>query len=142
MKFLPGNSTYASVINKGKKIAILSDSLCSGIKLHEFNHYIKNGYAYRKLFLGATIKDLDHHCELSLRDDKPDACVINIGSNNLGKDQPYEIAKQIINIVNKCHEYGVNKVYVSSIPMRMGKEQDVQEVIIFYEQSHFSIILF
>ena len=48
LKFLPGNFTYASVTNKGKKI--LSDSLCSGIKLHEFNHYIKNGYAYCKLF--------------------------------------------------------------------------------------------
>ena len=126
MKFVPGNSTYPSVTNKGKKIAILSDSLCSGIKLHEFNHYIKNGYAYSKLFLGVTIRDLDHHCELSLRDDKPDACVINIG-----KDHPFEIAKQTINIVNKCHEYGVNKVYVSSIPMRMGKERDVQEVYNF-----------
>ena len=37
-------------------IAILSDSLCSGIKLHEFNHYIKNGYAYRKLFPGPLSK--------------------------------------------------------------------------------------
>ena len=137
LKFLPGNSTYASVNNKGKKIAMLNDSLCSGIKLHEFNHYIKNGYAYLKLFPGATIKDLDHHCELSLRDDKPDACVINIGSNNLGKYQPYEIAKQIINVVNKCHEHGVKKVYVLPIPMRMGKERDVQEVYNFLRAKSF-----
>ena len=78
IKHRPGNSTYASVAKQGKKIAILSDSLCSGIKLDEFNHYIRKGFAYRKLFPGAKVKDLDHHCELTLSDDKPDACVINI----------------------------------------------------------------
>ena len=128
IKHRPGNSTYASVAKQGKKIAILSDSLCSGIKLDEFNHYIRKGFAYRKLFPGAKVKDLDHHCELTLSDDKPDACVINIGSNNLGKDQPHEIANQIIRIVNKCHEHGVNKVYVSSIPLRIGKDREVRGV--------------
>ena len=102
--------------------------MCSGIKLDEFNHYIRKGFAYRKLFPGATVKDLDHHCELTLSDDKPDACVINIGSNNLGKDQPHEIANQIIRIVNKCHEHGVNKVYVSSIPLRIGKDREMRGV--------------
>ena len=71
---------------------------------------------------------MEHHCELTLSDDKPDACVINIGSNNLGKDQPHEIANQIIRIVNKCHEHGVNKVYVSSILLRIGKDREMRGV--------------
>ena len=65
---------------------------------------------------------------MTLRQDKPDTCIINVGSNNLGKDQGHEIAKKIINIVNICHEHGVNDVYVSSIPVRVGKEQEVKDV--------------
>ena len=137
VKHRPGNSTYAFLTEQGKKIAIISDSLCSGIKLHEFNHYITNGMAYRKSFPGATVKDLDHHCELTLANDKPDTCVINIGSNNLGKDEPHEIAKQIISVVNKCHAHGVNNVYVSSIPLRIGKERDIQDVYNFLRTQTF-----
>ena len=137
VKHRPGNSTYASLTEQGENIAIISDSLCSGINLHEFNHYIRNGMAYRKSFPGATVKDLDHHFELTLANDKPDTCVINIGSNNLGKDEPHEIAKQIISVVNKCHAHGINNVYVSSTPLRIGKERDIQDVYNFLRAQTF-----
>ena len=64
-KHRPGNSTHASVPKKGKKIPILSDSLCSVIKMKEFNYYIKGGYAYRKSYPGATAKDLAHYSLLT-----------------------------------------------------------------------------
>ena len=91
-KVLPGNSTYASVSKHGKKILILSDSLCSSIRMKEFNHHVKNGYAYRKTFPGATVQDLAHYCLLTLRVDQPDVCVINIGCNNLDRDHDTKVS--------------------------------------------------
>jgi lysophospholipase L1-like esterase len=112
----------------GKKILILSDSLCSSIKMKEFNTFIKNGYTYRKSFPGATVKDLAHYSVLTLQEDKPDTCIINIGSNNLNRNQPADIAEEIIKIVEICHKHGVNDVYVSAIPLRLGKEKAMNDV--------------
>ena len=124
-KTLPGNTNYAS---RSKKILILSDSLCSSIKMKEFNSHIINGYAYRKSFPGATSKDLAHYCLLSLQEDKPDTCIINVGTNNVNRNKPHDIATEIMNIVDICHKYGVNDVYVSSIPFRLGHEQAVNDL--------------
>ena len=67
----PGNSTYAHMTNHGKKIMILSDSICSRIKLNEFNSYVKNGSAHSKSFPSVTPKELVHYCTHSLMEDKP-----------------------------------------------------------------------
>ena len=99
--------------------------------MNEFNHYLKNGDAYRKTFPGASVTDLAHFCLVTLQEDKPDACIINIGNNNLRSDQPYEIYKGIVDIVNICHNHGVNDVYVSSIPLRTGKKKEIPDVYNF-----------
>ena len=40
---VPGNSDYLGDTSKdGRKICILSDSICNRIKIHEFNKYLKN----------------------------------------------------------------------------------------------------
>ena len=105
--------------------------------MKEFNTFIKNGYTYRKSFPGATVKDLAHYCVLTLQEDKPDTCIINIGSNNLNRNQPADIAEEIINIVEICHKHGVNNVYVSSIPLRLGQEKAMNDVNNFYVLEHF-----
>ena len=74
--------------------------------MNEFNFYLKNGYAYRKTFPGDSVTDLARYCLVTLQEDKPEACIINIGSNNLRCDQP------IVNILNICHNHGVNDVCV------------------------------
>ena len=52
-------------------------------------------------------------------EDKPDTCIINVGTNRLSKDDPSEIHNDIKNIVKLCHSYGVNNVYVSLITYRL-----------------------
>ena len=51
--------------------------------MKEFNKCVNNGYAYRKTFPGATSKELAHYCIPTLLADKPDTCVINMGTNSL-----------------------------------------------------------
>ena len=52
-------------------------------------------------------------------------------------NQPIDIAEQIIKVVKMCHEKGVNTVYVSSIPLRKGKEQEVNDVNNFLRANTF-----
>ena len=125
---VPGNSSYAKMTNDGKKILILSDSICSRIQMKEFNTFVNNGYAYRKSFPGATPKELAHYCIPTLLEDKPDTCIINVGTNSLRRDKPLDISNEILNIVGICHNYGVNNVYVSSITYRPQFQKSVSEL--------------
>ena len=84
----------------------------SVLKVKEINHYILNGFTYRKSFPGVSAKDLTHHCLPTLQEDKPDSCIINVGSNDVGRMQPDNIAKHILKTVKICHQYEVNDVYV------------------------------
>ena len=110
--YVPGNSSYAKMTNDGKKILILSDGICSRIKMKEF---VNNGYAYRKTFPPATPKVLARYCIPTLLANKPDTCVINIGTNSLLLDLHSIITNDILIIVGICRSYGVNNVFVSSI---------------------------
>ena len=105
---VPGNSSYAKMTNDGKKILILSDSICSHKQMKEFNTFVNNGYVYRKSFPGATPKELAHYCIPTLLEDKPDTCIINVGTNSLRRDKPLDISNEILNIVGICHNYGVH----------------------------------
>ena len=124
---VPGNSSYSEITRGGKKILILSDSLCSRIRMKEFNQYITNGYAYRKNFPGATPKDIAHYCLPTLIDDKPDTCIIHVGTNSLNIENPKEIVNDILNIVEICRSYGVNDIYVSGITYRENFQELVSE---------------
>ena len=59
--------------------------------------------------------------------DKPDTAIINIGSNNFRGQNSHEIYKDIIKVVDIFHAHGVNDVYVSAIPLRIGNEQVVTD---------------
>ena len=122
---VPGNSSYSEITRGGKKILILSDSLCNRIRMKEFNQYITNGYAYHKNFPGATSKDIAHYCLPALIDDKPDMCIIHVGTNSLNKENPTEIVNDTLNIVEICRSYGVNdmcvRYYIPGKLSRTGK---------------------
>ena len=82
-KHIPGNSSYSNITNKGKKICILTDSICSRIKIKEFNKHVNNGHAYRKAYPGGTSDEMTHYCLYTLLKDHPDTMIINAGSNDL-----------------------------------------------------------
>ena len=126
-KTVPGNSSYASMSNNGRKICIISDSIASRILMKELNSKIKKGHAYRRYHPGATPKQLFHYCTETLANDQPDEVVINVGTNSLRRDDSCTIANDIIDIVSTCRNYGVNCVYVSGITHRPGFEQQIKE---------------
>ena len=122
----PGNSSYAEMTERGKKVAILSDSMCKHIDLKGLNRSLENKEAYKKIFLGATAADLNFYSLRTLVTDRPDIGVVHAGTNNLGKDDPFNIAKEITDIVNTCKIHGCSKVFVSGIIDRPDYSEDVQ----------------
>ena len=58
---VPGNSDDRDISKDGRKICILSDSICNRIKIHEFNKYLKNKKAYKICFPGGDTKSIHHY---------------------------------------------------------------------------------
>lgn len=127
-KTVPGNSNYAGIAKSGKKVCVLSDSICSRIKMRNLSQKINNGHAYRQHLPGGTPKQLLHYCTFTLEKDKPDTVIINVGTNRLGRDDSFTIANDIINIASTCRGFGVNKVYVSSITYRPDFVNEIKEL--------------
>ena len=96
--------------------------------MNEFNEYINNGQASMKVFPGATPKELLYYCIPTLKEGKPNTCILNIGTNSLKNDDISEITTDITNIVKRCHEYGVNNVYVSSLTCRPQFQEKVDQL--------------
>ena len=96
--------------------------------MREFNSYLYNAYSYRKSFPGATVNELKHYCLLTLTEDSPDVVIIHVGTNNIKKDNPSQIAEGIFDVVNICKQFGVSSVFVSSITQRRNFQNDINNL--------------
>ena len=97
-----------------KNIKIISDSIPRGLKMREFNSYIKGGRAHIKAFQGATAKRLHHYILPTLEEENPDIVILHVGYNDSApKDNDLEninvksVANEIINIGKMCNQHGV-----------------------------------
>ena len=116
---IPGNSNYASISKNGRKTLVVGDSHVKRIRRIDFNKELRNGKVYFRSFSGATSKQLDHYIIPSLVDDKPDAVIIHVGTNDFLCSASYEdIARNIIKIGSNCKSHGVNDVLISSILLK------------------------
>ena len=94
---ISGNSNYASISKSGCKIFVVGDSHVKQIRRIDFNIELRHGKVYVRSFSGATSKQLDHYIMPSLVDDKPDAFIIHVGTNDILYNASYEdIARNII----------------------------------------------
>ena len=93
----------------------MSDSHVKRIRRNDFNKQLKNGKAIFRSFSNANTKQLDHYILPPLVDDKRDAVIIHVGTNDILTNANHEeIARIIIKIGLNCKNYGVNNV-ISSI---------------------------
>ena len=113
---VPGNSTYSGITKHGRKICVVGDSHIKRIEQNDFNKELRHGKAFFGSFSGANAKQLCHYIISTLIDDKPDAIVIHVGTNDILNHANHEdIARTIINIRLDCKNNGVNEVLISSI---------------------------
>ena len=97
--------------------------MVKGIRMKEFNSYVKNGFVRLTPFPGATTKQLCHYAIPSLVDESPDRVIIHAGCNDVANRNktPQEIAEEITNLAELCRSYGVNEIFVSSLICRTNK---------------------
>ena len=82
------SSASESKFSKRKKqIAIFSDSIPRGIKLHEFNYWLHKSYAQVKSFPDGTSKKLLYYVEPTFKNKKFDFALLHVGVNELVSDK-------------------------------------------------------
>ena len=84
-KTIPGNSTYANLAEKGKKICMIGDSISKKIDMVEFSKYADNGHAIKRSFPGATASHLKYYALPTLFEETPDTVILQVGTNNITK---------------------------------------------------------
>ena len=95
---------------------MVGDSHIKRIKRNDFNEELRHDKAFFRSFSGANAKQLRHYIIPTLIDDKPDATVIHVDTNDIINHANHEdIACSIINIGLDCKNNGANKVFISSI---------------------------
>ena len=139
-KIVPGELPFSDVVkNKATNplndavknkttnptIKIFSDSIAKGIRLREFNQYVKSGKARMHCFPGATSTQLLHYLDVNL-DRTTDTVILHIGINDLLQDiannnnkltdnSIKNFMKNIEQMVQKCRSFGVKRVFLSGI---------------------------
>ena len=94
----------------------MGDSHLKRIRRSDFNKELKNGKAIFRSFSGASTKPMDHYILPLLVDDKPDAVIIHVGTNDILTNANHEeIARNIIKIGLNCKIDGVNDLVIFSV---------------------------
>ena len=81
------SKTYSEAVNSEncrakKKTIIFTDSIPKGIRMREFNYFIKNGTAQMKCFPRATSKDLNYYVIPTLENNSYEQVLIHVGIND------------------------------------------------------------
>ena len=116
---IPGQRTYVETASFGKKVLIIGDSHVRRLNRHRLNQSFDHAKSILKAFSGAKIQDLEHYIVPHLSEEKPDIAVIHIGSNNVTYNSldknVTDVAMSIIQIAQKCVNYGVKDIVISSV---------------------------
>ena len=95
---------------------MFSDSIQKGIRIHEFNRYITNATARLKMFPGTTSKELTHYVVPTLQEESFSSALINIGINDILKDQTTYSVSHSLEIFWKYHNNVKNmEIIISSL---------------------------
>ena len=65
------------------KICVVVDSHIKRIKQNDFNKELHHGKAFFRSFSGANVNQLRHYAIPSFNDDRPDAIIIHVGTNDI-----------------------------------------------------------
>ena len=108
---------------------IFTDSIPKGIRMNDFNKLIKNRKANMLNFPSALSRQLLHYMDIHLEGIKVDTVVIHIEVNDLSnysnQSRTDSLMNNIICMVEKCRNYGVENIFFSGIVFMTRVSQDI-----------------
>ena len=127
---MPGNANYANIVKKRKKTCLIGGSIINRIDISEFNRHVRRGVAIKRPFSGAVASQVYYYVDEVLEEEELDRIIINVGTNNLSKKRQTaeETAMEIIEIVEKCHDHGINEIFVSGITCRPQYQEQILKI--------------
>ena len=134
---VPGNSTYADITHQGQKVCIFGASITQRINIGNFNRCLDDTKAIKSCFPGATVSKATYYMKPTLEEESPDTVLLNIGTNNLTKKRQTEkeTVDEIMDMVNECRKFGVNKVFVSGLTVRHRYSKQVDNINYMLKQN-------
>ena len=124
--------SYAGSIKDGKKVCIIGDSIIQRIRLKDINNQIKNGTAYKKVYVGGTVEEIEWNAHKVLERKNIDTVILSMGSNVSSKHSSVtneiDIANTILKTVDLCNKNGVNNVYVSGITPHLEFQEKFDKI--------------
>ena len=94
---VPGNRSYAEMVQSLRKVIIFGDSIPRGIRMHELTSLIKKGYGKMKSFPGVTSKELLHYVDPTLKDGIYNTAIIHVGVNDLLNNKNTNKVEELVN---------------------------------------------
>lgn len=117
-----GNENKESANLQVPKIAILGDLMLQVIIGKKMS---KNPSVAVKYFSGSMVEDFKHYIKPTL-DRNPDEVIMHVGTNNIKKDSPRDIAEAIVDIARSVEEG--TKITISGLVCRKDNQYKVSEV--------------
>ena len=117
---MPASVNYAGSTREGKKICVIGDSIIQRIKIKDINKQLKNPTAFKKVYPGGTVEEIEWNAQKVLEKKDIDSVILNMGSNNVSSKHTLvtaeiDIVNKILKTVDLCYRNGVNNVFVSGI---------------------------
>ena len=98
---------------------IFTNSIAKGIRIYEFNRFIKNSKAKMFNFPGASSHQRLHDLDVHLEDRQINAVFIHFGINDILRDSSQSsidgIMQNIKNMHSKCKKFGVKNIFISGL---------------------------
>ena len=119
LAIVPGKQTYRNAAVQKKKFPaktlILSDRIARGIRIYEFNKYIKYDRANLLTFPGATSRHLLHYLDIHLEDRNTETVIIHVGVNDIiNENSQSNIEKYISNVEKMLKLRSKENIYIRS----------------------------
>ena len=118
---VPGEKPYNNTLKTryNGNIKIFSNSIPRGIRMRDFNKFVKVGKGKLRCFPGVTSNQLLHYLDVNLQDNYMESVLLYVGVNDVLQDSTETYINNFFNNVqemgNKCRSYNIKNVFISGI---------------------------
>ena len=102
-----------------RNFLIFTDSILKGIRIREFNSFIKNGKTKMVSFPQTTSNKILHYLDVHLTNSSADAVILHVGVNDLLENKSQlnieNLGNNLRSMVENCHTFGIKNVFISGL---------------------------